>query len=31
VPGRDAVRFNESHKAAGMRCSGRSSTVGARS
>ena len=22
VPGRDAVQFNESHKAAGMRCSG---------
>lgn len=31
LTGRDAVKFNESHKAAGMRCSGRSSTVGARS
>jgi uncharacterized protein YjiS (DUF1127 family) len=29
--GRDAVKFNESHKAAGMRWSGQSSTVGARS
>lgn len=31
LTGRDDVKFNESHKAAGMRCSGRSSTVGARS